>query len=233
MPPDLEDKLPDGRDADRRGPVDPGRSGPRTDARPGSPSGLRRPRAGSHARERRGGPGGAVPAHRNAGACSWPAVRPRIARRSRWVIRTVRETRALPPLCALIAANGLAVQGTPEWSFCVPEADTHRGNAAWSSRPRVLAASPPAQTRFAALGRAVVCQRRVGRGRLKAQYDPENLFRRNYSVSGPRDRPLSCADPVRDSHVVVSLVHRLAVLLPWGGRKVEHDLLHASGEGER
>jgi hypothetical protein len=142
MPPDLEDKLPDGRDADRRGPVDPGRSGPRTDARPGSPSGLRRPRAGSHARERRGGPGGAVPAHRNAGACSWPAVRPRIARRSRWVIRTVRETRALPPLCALIAANGLAVQGTPEWSFCVPEADTHRGNAAWSSRPRVLAATP-------------------------------------------------------------------------------------------
>ena len=38
---------------------------------------------------------------------------------------------------------------------------------------------------FAALGRAVVCQRRVGRGRLKAQYDPENLFRMNYSVPVP------------------------------------------------
>jgi Berberine and berberine like len=49
---------------------------------------------------------------------------------------------------------------------------------------------PPAQTHFAALGRAVVCQRRVGRGRLKAQYDPENLFRMNYSVSGPQDRLL-------------------------------------------
>jgi hypothetical protein len=36
-----------------------------------------------------------------------------------------------------IAAHGVAVQGTPEWWFCVPEADTHRGNAVWSSRPRV------------------------------------------------------------------------------------------------
>lgn len=62
----------------------------------------------------------------------------------------------------------------------------------------------------------------------------ENLFRMNYNGPRSRDRPpFSCADPVRDSHVVVSLVHRLAVLLPRGRRKVEHDLLHASREGER
>ncbi len=44
---------------------------------------------------------------------------------------------------------------------------------------------PPAQTHFAALGRAVVCKRRGGRGRLKARYDPEDVFRMNYNVLVP------------------------------------------------
>ena len=62
---------------------------------------------------------------------------------------------------------------------------------------------------------------------------PGEPFPHELQRPGPRDHPLSCADPVRDSHVVVSLVYRLAVLLPGGRRKVEHDLLHASREGER
>ena len=75
------------------------------------------------------------------------------------------------PLCAFIAANGVAVQGTPEWSFCVPEADTHRGNAAWSSRPGVPAATPagPDLLRGAApCGRLPAAGRRGGRGHRRA-----------------------------------------------------------------
>ena len=69
----------------------------------------------------------------------------------------------------------------------MPEADTHRGNAAWSSRPRVLRLRPPA-SHFAALGRAVVCQRRVGAaaavidGRLIAALGGELAPRRLLSL---------------------------------------------------
>jgi hypothetical protein len=77
--------------------------------------------------------------------------------------------------------NGRSVCPKPTRIEATPPGRRGRGS---------LRLPPPAQTHFAALGRAVVCQRRVGRGRLKAQYDPENLFRMNYSVSGPQDRLL-------------------------------------------
>jgi hypothetical protein len=59
-------------------------------------------------------------------ATTWAAVPLHLDKRPPLVIQLVTlchrrspGARAQPPLCALIAASGLAVQGTPEWRFCV------------------------------------------------------------------------------------------------------------------
>ena len=87
-----------------------------------------------------------------------------------------------PPPKAFIAANGVAIQGTPEWSGCVPEADTHRGNAAWSSRPGPCCRYRPA---------APFCRlvRRYGPAR------PGEPFPHELQRPGPLDRPLHALIP--------------------------------------
>jgi len=87
--PGLEDGLPMAGTPTDRGPGDPGRSGPETDASPGSSSGVRGPPAGGYARNVAVGPAGAVPVRRGAGGCSCPAVRAMLSRRSRWAMRAV------------------------------------------------------------------------------------------------------------------------------------------------
>src|SRR5260370_13321650 len=56
--------------------------------------------------------------------------------RLRGVVELPGNPHAYPPLCALIAASGLAVQSTPEWSFCVPACQMPGSGWARDNLPR-------------------------------------------------------------------------------------------------